>query len=401
MSSFTPQITGFFDLPLELRTQIYTHVFDRAPYGFKVLARFKTRLLRINQSVYLEALALFYKLHQISLPIQDLYLPGPPPILAHESRFDLLVHLELVYENDIDRLDIPKVDINISYHLQFVEAHCHNLKTLRLELRPSLPTDLFVHVHYRGRYRTKWRPHVPLWQTIPRHLPFNFLPVRPDRTAGTRVVPGMTQQSGTPCAPRQQLSEKTSRLGRSATPRPIMSDMIPGRGNPPSAQRMLSPPRSGQRHPPPQRSGQWRPSPPPPGFWPLPPPPQASYRRRPPPPGLLNLQPSPPPSTGHPRKHAPGTYFIDKDGASVQSLKELWERLERFTIVIPRMGDFGEDGFQQYIRQHILEVVVPGVEWERSVVDYKGDFLGKLTSWEGRLWRRARAVEWSVSKKLP
>ena len=84
----------------------------------------------------------------------------------------------------------------------------------------------------------------------------------------------------------------------------------------------------------------------------------------------------------------------------MQSLKELWERLEKFTFVIPQMGDFGDDGFQHYIRQHILEAVAPGVEWERSVAGYKGDVLGDPRSWEGRLWRRARAVEWSVSKQL-
>lgn len=359
MSSIKRQTTGFFDLPAEIRTQIYTYVIDRVPYDtgceivrvFKTLARSKSRLLRVNKLIYSEALPLFYRFHRFCLGIQSLFSPRPRQILAAESRFDLLLHLDLVYEDWIELLDTPVSDATISNHLRFIQVRCPNLKSLRLELRSKYQTHSFVHNHYRGYRVPTYRTIPPVSVNINPLIPFNMLP---HGTPIVRHMPGMTVQFGVPLVSRHHVPRAAPRLSVAAESANVMPRMTPIPTMPPGL-RMMPGTNLSQRITP-----RGNPSP-----------------------------PSPPLRLGQQRNQSSRPYFIDKDGASVQSLKEIWKRLDNLTIVIPEMGDFGEPGFQRHMCKHLVEVVVPDFKWKLRSVCYEGE----NTSLQG-----ARLVQWSVVK---
>lgn len=342
MSSINLDTSVFLDLPAEIRTQIYICVFDNTSHGyggrisryFNVRAKSTSRLLIVNKLIYSEAFPVFYEYHHFCLPIQNLFSAPPSPMLAEESRFDLLVHLDLVYEDRIDKLDVPESDISISHHLRFVQERCINLKHLRLELRSRHQTRIFPHPRYRSQLfvnlQNTWNLSQPLYNLPP------FTPM-------TAMTPPLTL----PLVSGYHIPGRTPRFGLQPSSRHLRSQTFLVFNMRP-ALRKFSP--------------RTDPSPPPP--------PQC----------MTHLYNTP-----------SGTYFIDREGPSVHCLKEIWGRLEKLTIVVPEMGDFGEEGFQQYMCRHLEDIVAPGVEWDLRTVDYEGGSM----SMQG-----AKLVEWSVSKEL-
>lgn len=355
MSSIKLETTSLLDLAAETRTQIYICVFDGASNGLddgiirhlNVRAKSPTRLFLVNKLIYSEALSVFYKYHHFCLLVQNLFSTPPSPILAEESRFELLVHLELVYEDYIDKLDIPESDVSIYHHLRFVQERCLRLKYLRLELRSRDQTEIFPHRRYRS-LQNPWNSQYPLY-ALPPSSSSMIIPSFPGNLSelGLGGYPrsmtyGGSAQTGMPLTSSHDWDLPPPYTPTTAMTPPLTLPMVSGYHVPGTTPRFSVQPSS--RHLRPQIFLLFNMRP--------------ALRKIP----GMNLPPPPPPRMTQPRKIPIGTYFIDREGASVHCLKEIWGRLEKLTIVVPEMGDFGEEGFQQYMWRHLEGIVAPGFE---------------------------------------
>ena len=379
------ETAGFLDLAAETRTQIYICVFDRASHepGSGIIRHVNVRakstfgLLLVNRLIYSEALSVFYKYRHFSVHIQNLFSTPPSPVLAEESRFELLVHLELVYEDQIDKLDVPESDVSIYHHLRFVQERCLRLKYLTLELRSRHRTDIFPHRRYRSQlfvnsWNAPYQPYIvptsssgSIMQSILGNISGSGLGGYPPSLSMTY---GGNAQIGMPLTSSPIRDLPAAPTPTKAMPPTLTLPMVSGYHVPGTTPRFGIKPLS--RH--------------------LKPDIFLLFNMRP---ALRKIPslPPPPPRMTQPRKIQIGTYFIDREGTSVHCLKEIWGRLEKLTIVVPEMGDFGEEGFQQYMYGHLEEILALGAGWDLRTVDYEGESM----SMQG-----ARLVEWSVSKEL-
>ena len=348
MPSVKLATAGFLDLAAETRTKIYICVFDRASHELggciirhsNVRAKYTSALLLVNRRIYSEALPVFYKYHYFCLHIQNLFSTPSSPILAEESRFELLVHLELVYEDRIEKLDVPESDVSIYHHLRFVQERCLRLKSLRLELQSRKQAGIFLHRRYRSsqlfvNLQNPWNYHYPPY-TLPPSSSSMTNTSFPGNVSGlalgghTRSMTyGGSAQTGMQLTSSQDWDIPPPYAPATAVAPELTLPMVSGYHIPGSTPRFSVQPYSRHLRPQIFLLFNMRPA-------------LGKIPR-------MNLPPPPPPRMTHPRKIQIGTFFIDREGASVHCLKEMWGRLEKLTIVVPEMGDFGEEGFQQYM----------------------------------------------------
>ena len=287
-----------------------------SPY---ICAKSLSRLLLVNRLTHSEALPIFYEHHHFRLLMQNLFLAPPPPILAEESHFELLVHLELVYEEGFYELNTPESDVSIYHHLRFVQERCLSLKDLRLELRSRHEPGDFFHPRYRDqRFLSATKP----WPS--NHLPSPY--------EGPHMINPSRSMTCEGCAPSGIPFRSSRNRGSTAS----IFNMRPA-------------------------------------------------------PGRISGENPPPPRMTQPCSIQRGTCFIDREGASVQCLKEIWGRLEKLTIAVPHQAHFGESDFQQYMYENLQKTLVPEVEWVLRTVDYNSENESSLGT---------RLLDWSVSREM-
>ena len=203
MASSKQNPTGFFDIPPELRMQIYSNVLSTATIStglgtiprLRVSAKEKLRLLLVNKLIFAEALPIFYKYHTVLGRINNHPQLRPFRLIPSHRRFDLLVKLDIVLNRSIWDLDTPESDIEISRHLHFVEQNCKYLKSLLLELRPtgSAGNSMFAHSCWRESMDRQLRYHAML-----SYLASNPASTQPGFVPPTGSLPVMTaEENGT------------------------------------------------------------------------------------------------------------------------------------------------------------------------------------------------------------
>lgn len=330
--------TAFLDLPPEIRTQIYNNVLELATIStglgttprFRLSAKKILRLLLVNKLIYSETLPLFYRYQTVTLPIvEHPHSLWPAPT---NRTFDLLVHLEIVFERTIDNLDTKDSDIEIARHLCLVEQTCKHLKTLLLELRPTTVTGTSKYIH------PHWRRHLIERIRFPTHPPPSWV-LNPLASAPPGIVPPG-------CVPTALVP--------------------PGLIPPPCFPRGLIPLAS-----------------PPPGFalpgFAIP----SSASSSPPAPDQLTTDIDK--LTAANMRMADfwcdGHGVIDQEGRTVAALRSIWGRLNKLTIVLPAQGDYGLSAFTEYVMSHLLEPVEPERDW-------------RLGSEDRNAWRNEITEKW-------